>query len=53
MKKFRVSGVFTEYIYAETKEEAIEQFDEISTEYAIKEFDKIVCEKMPLSHEKN
>ena len=53
MRKFRVSGMFTEYIYAETKEEAIEQFDEISTEYAIKEFDKIVCEKMPLSHEKN
>ena len=52
MKKFRVSGIFTEYIYAETEEEAIEQFDEISEGYAIEEFDEIVCQEMPLSHEK-
>jgi hypothetical protein len=51
-RKFRVSGIFTEYIYAETEEEAIEQFDEISEGYATEEFDEIVCEEMPLSHEK-
>ena len=53
MRKFRVSGIYTEYIYAETEEEAIEEFNEISTEYAIKEFDKIVYEEMPLSPRKN
>lgn len=52
MKKFKVSGTYTEYIYAETEEQAIEQFDEISESYAIEEFDEIVCEEMPLSHEK-
>jgi hypothetical protein len=52
MRKFRVSGIFTEYIYAETEEEAIEQFDEISEGYATEEFDEIVCEEMPLSYEK-
>ena len=52
MRKFRVSGIFTEYIYAETEEEAIEQFDEISEGYATEEFDEIVCEEMLLSHEK-
>lgn len=51
MRKFRVSGMFTEYIYAETEEEAIEQFDEISEGYASEEFDEIVCEEMPLSVE--
>ena len=51
-RKFKVSGIFTEYIYAETEEEAIEQFDEISADYASEEFDEIVCEEMPLSHEK-
>ena len=51
MKKFRVSGMFTEYIYAETEEEAIEQFDEISAGYASEEFDEIMCEEMPLSVE--
>ena len=51
MKKFRVSGMFTEYIYAETEEEAIEQFDEISEGYASEVFDEIVCEEMPLSVE--
>ena len=51
MKKFRVSGMFTEYIYAETEEEAIEQFDEISADYASEPFDEIVCEEMPLSAE--
>ena len=48
MRKFIVSGIYTEYIYAETEEEAIEEFNEISTEYAIKEFDEIVCKEMPL-----
>ena len=52
MKKFKVSGMFTEYIYAETEEEALEEFDDISAEYASEEFDEIVCEEMPLSHEK-
>lgn len=46
MKKFKISGMFTEYIYAETEEEAIEQFDEISAGYASEEFDEIVCEEI-------
>ena len=45
MKKFRVSGIYTEYIYAETEEEAIEQFDEISADYVSEPFDEVVCEE--------
>lgn len=52
MKKFRVSGIYTEYIYAETEEEAIEKFDEISADYASEPFDEVVSQEMPLSHEK-
>ena len=52
MKRFKISGIFTEYIYAETEEEAIEQFDEISADYASEPFDEIMCKEMPLSHEK-
>lgn len=52
MKKFKVSGMFTEYIYAETEEEAIEKFDEISADYASEPFDEVVCQEMPLSHGK-
>ena len=52
MKKFKISGMFTEYIYAETEEEAIEQFDEISADYASEPFDEVACEEIPLSHEK-
>ena len=44
--------MFTEYIYAETEEEAIEQFDEISADCASEPFDEVVCEEMPLSVEK-
>lgn len=46
MKKFKISGLFTEYIYAETEEEAIEQFDDISADYASEEFDEIICEEI-------
>ena len=52
MRKFIVRGIYTEYIYAETEEEAIEQFDEISANYIREDFDEIMCEEMPLSHEK-
>ena len=52
MKKFKVSGIYTEYIYAETEEQAIELFDGISEDYASEPFDEVVCEEMPLSHEK-
>ena len=52
MKKFKVSGIYTEYIYAETEEEAIEKFDEISADYASEPFDEVVSQEMPLSHEK-
>ena len=52
MKKFKVSGIFTEYIYAETEEEAIEKFDEISADYTSEPFDEVVCEEMLLSQEK-
>jgi hypothetical protein len=51
MKKFKISGIYTEYIYAETKEEAIEKFDEL-TDFTVEPFDELVCEEMPLSHEK-
>ena len=47
MKKFKVSGVYTEYIYAENEEEAIEQFDEISADYACEPFDEVKCEEFP------
>ena len=52
MRKFIVRGVFTEYIYAETEEEAIEEFDEISADYASEPFDEVLVEEMPLSQEK-
>lgn len=52
MKKFKISGIFTEYIYAETEEEALEEFYEISADYVSEPFDETVCEEMPLSHEK-
>ena len=52
MRKFRVSGIFTEYIYAETEEEALNKFDEISADYASEPYDEVVCEEMPLSVEK-
>lgn len=48
MKKFKVSGIYTEYIYADTEEEAIEKFDEISADYACEPFDKVECEEFPL-----
>ena len=51
MKKFIVRGIYTEYIYAETEEEAIEQFDEISANYIREDFDEIMCEELPLSAE--
>ena len=51
MKKFRVRGMFTEYIYAEDEEQAIEQFEEISADYVSEPFDEMVCEEMPLSVE--
>ena len=50
MKKFIVRGIYTEYIYAETEEEAIEQFDELM-DFTSEPFDELVCEEMPLSHE--
>ena len=46
MRKFKISGMFTEIIYAETEEEAIEQFDDISAGYASEEFDEIICEEI-------
>lgn len=52
MKKFKISGMYTEYIYAETEEEAMEQFDELMDGVAIDPFDEVMCEEMPLSHEK-
>ena len=53
MKKFKISGMFTEYIYAETEEEAIEQFYESSADYVSEPFDEVISQEMPLSHEKN
>ena len=50
MKKFLVRGSYTEYIYAETEEEAIEQFDEL-VDFIIEPFDEIECEELPLSVE--
>ena len=47
MKKFKVSGIFTEYIYADSVEEAIEQFDEITSDFVENEFDEIIYEEIP------
>ena len=49
MKKFKVSGIYTEYIYAEDEEQAIEKFDELMDGVVIDPFDEIVYEEMPLS----
>ena len=49
MKKFKVSGVFTEYIYADTVEEAIEKFDEISADYVSEPFDEVNYQEIPLT----
>ena len=51
MKKFKISGIYTEYIYAETKEEAIEQMDEVF-DFTTEPFDEIVCEEIPPPSEK-
>ena len=53
MKKFLVRGIYTEYIYAETEEQALEQFDEIVCEEELinEPFDEILCEELPLSVE--
>ena len=51
VKKFIVRGIYTEYIYAETEEDAIEQFDELVDPFIIEPFDEILCEEMPLSVE--
>lgn len=51
MKKFVVRGIYTEYIYAETEEQAIEQFDELMEGVAVDPFDEILCEELPLSVE--
>ncbi len=51
MRKFKISGLYTEYIYAETEEEAMEQFDEL-TNFTNEPFDEVICQEMPLSHEK-
>lgn len=51
MKKFLVRGTYTEYIYAETEEQAIEQFDELMDGVVIDPFDEIMCEELPLSVE--
>ena len=50
MKKFKVSGIYTEYIYAETEEEALEQFDDISTDYACEPFDCVEIEELSLEN---
>ena len=50
MKKFKVSGIYTEYVYAEDEEHAIEQFDEL-VDFTLEPFDEIECEEMPLSVE--
>ena len=52
MKKFIVRGMYTEYIYAETTEEAMELFDKLVDPFIIEPFDEIECEEMPLSVEK-
>lgn len=45
MKKYKVSGIFTEYIYAKNEDEAREQFDEIASEYAKSVFDVVEVEE--------
>lgn len=49
MKKFKVNGVYTEYIYAESEEEALEQFDELMEGVVNDPFDAVEIEEMPLN----
>ena len=51
MRKFVVRGIYTEYIYAESADEALKQFDEMMNEEELinEPFDEIVCEEIPLS----
>ena len=51
MKKFIVRGIYTEYIYAENEEEAVEKFCEITDDFATEPYDEIMCEELPLSVE--
>lgn len=44
MKKYIVNGYYTEVIYAENEDEALDQFDQISDEYAKEPFDDITIE---------
>lgn len=48
MRKFVITGKYTEYIYAENGDEALEKFDEIMDEYAKEPFDEVEIEEMPL-----
>lgn len=51
MKKFKISGIYTEYIYAEDRDEALEKFDEEMEGITIVPFDEVMCEELPLSAE--
>ena len=47
MKKFKVTAVYTDYIYAENEEEALEEFDELMADDHISPADEILVEEMP------
>lgn len=48
MRKFIVTGMYTEIIYAEDEDEALEKFDEISADYASEPFDEVEIKEKPL-----
>ena len=48
MKKFEVKGTYTEIIYAESEDEALEQFYEITADYTNEPFDEVEITPIPL-----
>ena len=48
MKKFEVKGTYTEIIYAESEDEALEQFYEITADYTNESFDEVEVTPIPL-----
>ena len=50
MKKYQVTGMFTEWVYADSPEEAIEKFEEITNDYTEEPFDEIECVELRRIH---
>lgn len=46
-KKFKVTAIFTDYVYAEDKAQAIEEFDELMEMDCVPIADEIIVEELP------